>query len=104
MASIKDRTVRQSTPGTQTIGRALSDFARSGWVVEADLAAAGMPPDRRFFAVGLAAADDAVEAVLACPGMTRQDKRIALRPLSIEEISRLKLRARAVRPFGWAYR
>jgi hypothetical protein len=94
MASIKDRTVRQSDPAP--------DFAASGWVVEANLADAGKPPDRRFFAVGLAAADEAIEAVLDCPGMTRQDKRIALRPLSLEEISRLKLRARAVRPYGWA--
>jgi len=52
--------------------------------------------------VGLAASDEAVEAVLHCPGMARRDKRVALRPLSHEEISRLKLRPRAVRPFGWA--
>jgi hypothetical protein len=104
---MKDRTVRQSNPSTgnpsrpQTM-RCVPDFATSGWVVEADLADAGKPPDRRFFAVGLTAADEAVEAVLACPGLTRRDKRIALRPLSLEEISRLKLRARAVRPYGWA--
>jgi hypothetical protein len=78
------------------------DFAASGWVVEANLADAGKPADRRYFAVGFAAADEAVEAVLNCPGMTRNDKRIALRSLSPEEISRLKLRARAVRPYGWA--
>ena len=77
-------------------------FATSGWVVEANLADAGEPPDRRFFAVGLAAADEAVEAVLGCPGMARKDKRIAIRPLLPEEISSLKLRAQAVRPYGWA--
>src|ERR1700761_756822 len=77
-------------------------LATSGWVVEANLADAGQPPDRRFFAVGLAAADEAVEAVLACPGLVHQDKRTALRPLSLEEISRLKLRPRAVRPYGWS--
>jgi hypothetical protein len=107
MASMKERTARQSDPGTGNPARTqmirrVPDFATSGWVVEANLADAGKPPDRRFFAVGLAAADDAVEAVLACPGLTRQDKRIALRPLSLEEISRLKLRARAIRPYGWS--
>jgi hypothetical protein len=107
MASIKDRTVRQSTPGigdpsrTHTI-RIAPDFAASGWVVEANLADPGKPPDRRFFAVGLAAADEAVEAVLLHPGITRKDRRIAMRPLLPEEIARLRLRARAVRPFGWA--
>ena len=79
-----------------------ADFATSGWVVEANLADAGEPPDRRFFAVGLAEPDEAVEAVLGCPGMARKDKRVAIRPLSPEEISRLKLRAQAVRPYGWA--
>ncbi len=99
---MKDRTVRQSNPATQTISRTPPDIAASGWIVEANLAEPGKPPDRRFFAVGWPAADDAVEAVLACPGMMRQDKRVALRPLSVEEISRLKLKPRAVRPFGWA--
>jgi hypothetical protein len=79
-----------------------TNFATSGWVVEADLADAGEPPDRRFFAVGLAAADEAVEAVLGCPGMVRKDKRVAIRPLLPEEISSLKLRAQAVRPYGYA--
>jgi hypothetical protein len=107
MASIKDRTVRQSSPSIGGPSRALSikpapDFASSGWIVEANLAEAGKPPDRRFFAVGLAAADEAVEAVLLHPGMTRKDTRVALRQLSPEEIARLKLRARAVRPYGWA--
>jgi hypothetical protein len=95
MASMKDRAVRQTT-------RPAPDFASFGWIVEADLADAGKPPDRRFFAVGLAKAHEAVEAVLHCPGMMRRDKRFALRPLSPEEIARLKLRARAVRPYGWA--
>ena len=106
MASIKDRTVRQSSPSIGSASKTQSikpapDFATSGWVVEANLADAGKPPDRRFFAVGLASAYEAVEAVLLHPGMTRKDKRVAMRPLSPEEIARLKLRARAVRPFGW---
>ena len=85
----------------QMINRA-PDHATSGWVVEANLADAGEPPDRRFFAVGLAAADEAVEAVLGCPGMARKDKRVAIRPLLPQEISNLKLRAQAVRPYGYA--
>jgi len=66
----------------QMINRA-PDLATSGWVVEANLADAGEPPDRRFFAVGLAAADEAVEAVLGCPGMARcfiDTRRAAARP------------------------
>ncbi len=77
-------------------------LATSGWVVEANLAKAGEPPDRRFFAVGLAAADEAVEAVLRYPGMEREDRRIAIRLLSPDEISNLRLRTQAVRPYGWA--
>lgn len=78
------------------------EFATSGWVVEANLADAGEPPDRRFFAVGLAGAEEAVEAVLGYPGLTHKDRRIALRPLTPEEISSLRLRTQAVRPYGWA--
>jgi hypothetical protein len=78
------------------------EFAISGWVVEVDLATAGEPPDRRYFAVGLAAADDAVEAVLGYPGITRDDRRIAMRALSPDEIVGLRLKPRAVRPYGWA--
>jgi len=77
-------------------------LATSGWVVEANLANAGEPPDLRFFAVGLGAADEAVEAVLRCPGMVREDRRIAIRLLSADEISKLRLKAQAVRPYGCA--
>ena len=73
----------------------------SGWIVEANLADAGEPPDRRFFAVGVVTADEAVEGVLRYPGLTREDARVALRPLTPEEIARLKLRTDAVRPYGW---
>jgi hypothetical protein len=84
---------------TQVINRTL-EFATSGWVVEANLASVNEPPDRRFFAVGLAAADEAVEAVLRYPGLAREDRRLAIRPLSPDEISNLRLRAQAVRPYG----
>ncbi len=76
------------------------EFAMSGWIVQADLADAGKPPDRRFFAVGVATAVEAVEAVLRYPGLMREDPRIALRPLTPEEIARLRLRTEAVRPYG----
>jgi hypothetical protein len=75
-------------------------LATSGWVVEANLASVSEPPDLRFFAVGLAAAEEAVQAVLRYPGILREDKRIAIRPLSPDEISNLRLRAQAVRPYG----
>ena len=114
MASIKDRAVRQSSLQSSSFGiggaskaqsiKPAPDFATSGWIVEANLADAGKPPDRRYFAVGLASAYEAVEAVLLHPGMTRKDRRVAMRMLSPEEIARLKLRARAVRPYGWAVR
>jgi hypothetical protein len=74
-------------------------FATSGWVVATDLADIGQPSDRRFFAVGLAEADEAVEAVLRYPGLAREDRRFAIRRLSQEEISKLELRAQAVRPY-----
>ena len=76
------------------------EFAMSGWIVEADLAGAGEPPDRRFFAVGLATPDEAVERVLCYPGLTREDPRRALRPLTPEEIVRLRLRTAAVLSYG----
>jgi len=75
------------------------EFAASGWVVATDLADIGQPSDLRFFAVGLAEADEAVEAVLRYPGLAREDRRFAIRRLSQEEVSRLELRAQAVRPY-----
>jgi hypothetical protein len=102
-----DRAVGQSNlrmmgPSRAQVIHRTPELATLGWVVEADLADAGEPPDRRYFAVGLAAADEAVEAVLRYPGMVREDRRLALRLLSLEEISKLRLRAQAVRPYGWA--
>jgi hypothetical protein len=88
-----------STKGPSRAAAVTPEFAMSGWIVEADLADAGEPPDRRFFAVGLATADEAVEGVLRCPGLTREDPRFALRPLTPEEIAHLRLRTEAVRPY-----
>ena len=51
------------------------EYATSGWVVEVNLANPGEPPDCRFFAVGLAASDEAVEAVLRYPGLLPEDRR-----------------------------
>ena len=76
------------------------EFAASGFLVEVDLATGGGSTDRRFFAVGIAAANEAVEAVLGYPGLLREDRRSALRPLSPEEICKLRLRPQAVRPYG----
>jgi hypothetical protein len=78
------------------------DYATSGWLVEVNLAAPGEAPDRRYFAVGSADADEAVEAVLRYPGMLRDDPRLAVRLLSREEICSLRLRPQAVRPYAEA--
>jgi hypothetical protein len=77
-----------------------SDLATSGWVVQANLADVGEPADLRFFAVGLAAASDAEQAILRYPGMVSEDKRIAIRPLSAMEIHSLGLRPQAVRSYN----
>ena len=75
------------------------EYAASAWIVEADLAKDGEAPDRRFFAVGLAGADEAVEAVLRYPGMLPEDRCLAIRVLSAEEIFRLRLRPCAIRRY-----
>ena len=73
--------------------------AAGGWVVEVIMPE--RPLDRRFFAVGTVLAADAEEAVLLYPGVLRSDQRIAKRRLSSVELSYLKLRIAAVRPYGW---
>ena len=78
--------------------RSTSEFAAAGWVVEVNLAGADTPADPRFFAVGLATAEEATQAVLRYPGIMREDQRIAIRPLSREEIFGLGLMTQAVRP------
>jgi hypothetical protein len=56
-------------------------------------------PDPRFFAVGSLEAGEAEEAILRYPGIVREDKRTAQRPLSDKEIACLGLRADSVRPY-----
>ena len=56
-------------------------------------------PDPRFFAVGILEVSEAEEAILRYPGIVREDRRTALRPLSDEEIVCLRLRVDNVRPY-----
>ena len=55
--------------------------------------------DPRFFAVGTLEVGDAEEAILRYPGVVREDKRTALRPLCDKEIACLRLRMDGVRPY-----
>ena len=72
-------------------------LAPCGWLVELRLAEREADP--RFFAVGTLEAADAEEAILRYPGIVREDKRTALRPLSDKEIACLRLRTDSVRPY-----
>src|SRR6185312_1981315 len=93
----KTATITRETPSVAVA----PGFAISGWVVEVVMVMANdRPPERRFFAVGFAAADDAEAAVLRYPSLLETDKRIARRPLSLSELFDLRLRTEAVRPFG----
>lgn len=76
------------------------ELAAAGWVVEVVLVIGNRPPDRRLFAVGLEKAAEAREAVLRFPGIVRADERTARRPLSVNELSSLRLRTGAVRSYG----
>jgi hypothetical protein len=71
--------------------------AQSGWLVELRLAEREADP--RFFAVGTLEAGESEEAILRYPGIVREDKRTALRPLSDKEIACLGLRTDSVRPY-----
>ena len=75
----------------------VTGLAQCGWLVEVRLAEREADP--RFFAVGTLEAGDAEEAILRYPGIVREDKRTALRPLSDKEIARLRLRTDSVRPY-----
>ena len=89
----------QVSLGEQSLGDAseVAGLAKSGWLVELRLVE--REPDARFFAVGTLEAGDAEEAILRYPGIVREDKRTALRPLSDEEIACLRLRMDSVRPY-----
>ena len=73
------------------------ELAQCGWLVELRLAE--LEADPRFFAVGMLEAGEAEEAILRYPGIVREDKRTALRPLSDKEIACLGLRMDSVRPY-----
>jgi len=89
----------QVSLGEQSLGDAseVAGLAKFGWLVELRLV--GRDPDPRFFAVGSLEAGDAEEAILRYPGIVREDKRTALRPLSDKEIACLRLRMDSVRPY-----
>jgi hypothetical protein len=75
----------------------VTGLAPCGWLVELRLTEREAEP--RFFVVGTLDADDAEEAILRYPGIVREDKRAALRPLSNNEIACLRLRMDSVRPY-----
>lgn len=89
----------QVSLGEQSLGDAseVAGLAQCGWLVELRLAERDADP--RFFAVGSLEAGDAEEAILRYPGIVREDKRTALRPLSDKEIACLRLRMDSVRPY-----
>lgn len=89
----------QVSLGEQSLGDAseVAGLAKFGWLVELRLV--GRDPEPRFFAVGSLEAGDAEEAILRYPGIVREDKRTALRPLSDKEIACLRLRMDGVRPY-----
>ena len=89
----------QVSLGEQSLGDAseVAGLAKFGWLVELRLV--GRDPDPRFFAVGTREVGDAEEAILRYPGIVREDKRTALRPLSDKEIACLRLRTDSVRPY-----
>ena len=92
-------TASQVDLGEQSCGDEsdVTGLAKCGWLVELRLAE--REPDPRFFAVGTLEAGDAEEAILRYPGIVREDKRTALRPLSDKEIACLGLRMDSVRPY-----
>jgi hypothetical protein len=96
-----ERRIARSQPAVSSADLAW-EFATAGWVVEIELIIAGHAPDRRFFAVGVEDAAEAEKEVLSYPGILPQDRRVARRLLSLDEIFGMKLRTRAVRPYGWA--
>ena len=79
------------------VGSGVTGLAKCGWLVEVRLAEREADP--RFFAVGTLEVGDAEEAILRYPGIVREDKRTALRPLSDKEIACLGLRMDSVRPY-----
>ena len=77
------------------------EIAEHGWVVDVVLAMDGQT-ETVFFAVAESTASEAESAVLRYPGILPGDTRTVRRSLLAVEISNLKLRPGAVRPFGRA--
>lgn len=75
------------------------DTAATGWLVEIVLTVSPHGPESRYFAVGRGLAREAEQAVVDFPGILPEDRRIALRRLSLDELRSVGLRAGAVRPF-----
>jgi len=84
----------QQSCGDESGGTGL---APCGWLVELRLTEREADP--RFFAVGTLEIGDAEKAILRYPGIFREDKRTALRPLSDKEIACLRLSMDSVRPY-----
>ena len=84
--------------GAETRPRNASQLANYGWLVEVHLSAE-READPRFFAVGTQDGGEAEKAILRYPGLVREDRRSARRPLSQQEIAWLGLRAGGVRPY-----
>ncbi|RZN13886.1 hypothetical protein CWO90_44015 [Bradyrhizobium sp. Leo121] len=84
--------------GAETGPPNAAELANCGWLVEVHLVGE-RESDPRFFAVGTHDAGEAEEAILRFPGLVREDKRIARRRLTDEEIACLGLRAGGVRPY-----
>jgi hypothetical protein len=74
------------------------ELAQHGWVVEVILIESGRT-DSRLFAVAATTTLEAESLVLRFPGLLVSDNRIARRPLSIDDISNLKLRPGGVRSY-----
>jgi hypothetical protein len=89
----------QVAPAEQSCGDkpGKTGLAKCGWLIELRLT--DVDPDPRFFAVGTLEAGNAEEAILRYPGIVREDKRTALRPLSDKEIACLRLKTDSVRPY-----
>jgi hypothetical protein len=73
-------------------------LASMGWLVEVNTGT-DEHPDLRWLAVTIPNAADAEREVLRFPGLLESDRRTAKRPLSLHEISQMKLMAGAVRPY-----